>query len=359
MRRFFRRVHNAVTNTCPRRRLLRARKAVHIVLTAKKDTISQFNTFPVPDVLVDKLLAECNPVHLKVYLFGLRQIWSGNPDMSNGQIACALDLSVKDVVNAFLYFVSKGLVRIPNFTGLEDTDFDVEYCFEFGTVMRGQEHRPSYQSADIASHLKDNPKLAQMYHVVSDLLGKNLSSADINILYSFYDWYALPAEVVIVLVEYSVSKGKRGMRAIEKEAGKWADLGINTVEKANAYIHKKEEFLSFAYRVQSALGLNSRKLTARELEFINKWHSEYHLDLPLIVAAYEKTVNQTGKLSFAYMNRILEDWYRQGILRPADIARDSKRPAPAASAKADKGGYDYSGMERRMMEQRILRKEGQ
>lgn len=328
------------------------------MIIANTDDISQFNTFAVPNALVDGYLADANPIHIAVYLYGIRQLAGGDPNVTNAQIACALNLSEIDVVNAFLYFASKGLVKIPNFTGMENADFNVEYVFQTASPKKGAAQRPSYKSSDIARHLNDNPKMAQMYHVVRDLLGKNLSSADTNILYSFYDWYGLPVEVIIVLVEHCVSKGKRGMRTIEREAGKWADIGIDSVEKATTYIKKKEEFLTFAYRVQSALGLNSRKLTARELEFINNWHSKLQMDIPMITIAYESTINQIGKLSFAYMNKILESWREQGIRTPAETAeKDKKRTVPPRKAAVKPGEYDYTGLEQRLMEQRVLHKE--
>ena len=54
------------------------------------------------------------------------------------------------------------------------------------------------------------------------------------------------------------------------------------------------------------IGANERKLTTKELEYINKWHTQMGMQLEDIQEAYEITVENTGKVAFGYMNKILE-----------------------------------------------------
>ena len=97
------------------------------------------------------------------------------------------------------------------------------------------------------------------------------------------------------------------MRALEKEAQKWSERGIDTVTKVNNYIKKREAFLSFAGSVRRIVGANERKLTTKELEYISKWKDDLKVSLEDIRAAYETTVENTGKVAFSYMNRVLEN----------------------------------------------------
>lgn len=300
--------------------------------------------FKVPNVVADRYLAEGSPVYLMVYLFALRQLYAGNTAITNSQIADVLHVSVMDVVNTFLFYSSKGLVKIHNFTSVDDVDFDIEFCFAPPKGYKVVQHfRPSYKSSEISRQLKDNPKVSQMYKMVSQILGKNLSSADTELLYSFYDYYALPVEVILVLVDYCVSKGKRSMKYMEKEAAKWAENGIDTVDKARRHIEKREEFLSYAYRVRTIVGVGDRRLTTKELEFINKWQSEYKMNFEMVRSAFELTVNQTGKLSFAYMNKILESWAQNDIRKTEDIQKDRKKTA-RSNGKNDT--YDFDKLEK-------------
>ncbi len=302
----------------------------------------------VPNVVVDRWITEVRPVYLAVYLFALRQLEAGNTSVTNSQIAEILHISEIDVVNAFLFYGSKGLIKIHNFTRVDDVDFDIEFCFaqpKSGAV----EFRPSYKASEISRQLTDNPKVSHMYQMVSQIMGKALSTADTELLYSLYDYYALPVEVIIVLVEYHVSKSKRSMRAIEKEAAKWASAGIDTVAKAHQHIKKREEFLSYAYRVRSIVGVEGRRLTTKELEYINRWQNEFCMDYNMVKAAFELTVNQTGHLSFAYMNRILESWAEHGIRKQTDITKEKKTPAP----KGKKSSYNFDELAKKAMKKQM------
>ena len=67
----------------------------------------------------------------------------------------------------------------------------------------------------------------------------------------------------------------------------------------------------------------------------------------MIREAYERCVNQTGKLSMKYMNRILERWQKEGIftLRQAQQEKEEK----AAAARRDQESrvsYDIDSFER-------------
>ena len=308
---------------------------------------AQEQYFKVPNAVVDRCINEGSPVYLMVYLFALRQLEAGNTAISNSQIAQTLRVSEIDVVNAFLFYSSKGLIKIHNFTSVDDVDFDIEFCFAV-SKNTNVEFRPHYKASEISRQLSDNPKVSQMYRMVGQIMGKTLSTADTELLYSLYDYYGLPAEVILVMVEYFVSKGKRSMRTIEKEAAKWASGGIDTVEKARKHIKKREEFLSYAYRVRSIMGINERSLTTKELEYINRWQNEFKMDFDMVKAAFELTVNQTGKLSFAYMNKIMESWKQDGIKKPVDLQKD-KKPLSKGQTQKGKGSYDFAELEKAAM----------
>ncbi len=184
-----------------------------------------------------------------------------------------------------------------------------------------------------------------MYRMVGQILGKTLSSADTELLYSFHDYYGLPVEVITVLIEYYVSKGKRSMKYIEKEVGKWAAADVNTVKKAKVYIEKREEFLSYASRVRSILGIQERHLSTRELTYINNWQTQFAMPLEMVKVAFERTVNQTGKLSFAYMNKILESWAKENIRTTGEIQKKT-----TASKNEKPSRYDFDALQRRAFE---------
>ena len=288
----------------------------------------------VPEVACDKLIRSGNSVYLAVYMFALREFYKGKTDLTNGFIADSLHINIIDVVNAFLYCSSEGLVKIHNFVSVADAEFDVEICFDISSNKRLSDFKPSYRTSEISKKIAESSKLSQMYKIVSGILGKTLSSADIEVLYSMHDYYRLPAEVIVVMVEYFVSRGVNTMRKLEKEAQKWSENGVDTVTKAKKHIKKREEFLSYAGAIKRIVGANERKLTTKELEFSAKWQTELKATHEQIKEAYEITIDKTGKLSFNYMNKVLEG-----------LVSGNSTTTPKNPEK--KPRYDYSELERK------------
>ena len=289
----------------------------------------------VPAVACDKLIASGKSVYLAVYMFALSQFYKGKTDITNGYIADCLHINIIDVVNAFLYCSSEGLLKIHNFLDVADAEFDIEICFDVCAGKKLTDFKPSYKRGEISKKVSEDGKLSQMYKIVSGFLGKTLSSSDIEVLYSMYDYYRLPAEVIVVMVEYFVSRGATTMRKLEKEAQKWSENNIDTVAKAKKHIKKREEFLSFAGTVKRIVGANERKLTSKELGFISIWQTELKATHEQIKEAYEVTVNQTGKVSFNYMNKVLENM----------VLGLKKKPIPEKQDKKPK--YDYAALEKK------------
>lgn len=58
---------------------------------------------------------------------------------------------------------------------------------------------------------------------------------------------------------------------------------------------------------------------------MKKWLQEYKLPLDVVKLACERTVMQTGKASFAYADRILENWKKAGVSSVADVQAQDAR----------------------------------
>lgn len=149
----------------------------------------------------------------------------------------------------------------------------------------------------------------------------------------------LPAEVLSIL--YADCKrrceqkqpGKQpSIQMLEKEALAWADRNINTLEEAVAYTRRREKESDLERQLQEAMGID-RPFVPREKALIQNW-SGMGFDLPAILLAYERTCFNTGGLKWAYMNRILENWDRQGlhtvdVIQNGDTVPTGKKCEPA------------------------------
>ena len=122
------------------------------------------------------------------------------------------------------------------------------------------------------------------------------------------------------------------MFQIEKEAYRWSDEGIETLEDAFAYIHKKDQQNTAISRVMKVLQIRGRTLTPPEEKYINEW-LQAGITADLIRLAYEKTCEKTGGLNWPYMNKILTSWKQEGYRSPAEVrTRGRKQDIPQGAS---------------------------
>ena len=201
--------------------------------------------------------------------------------------------------------------------------------------------RPEYTEQDVRLHM-ENPGSGFKRFVgeVQRCMGRALSNEELKILLSMREYLGLPVEVLNVLIHYCVDRGRsRGagrmpsMRAMEREAFHWADLQIDTLEKAAAYIQHETAKSARVTELCRLMGITGRRLAPPELRYLQAW-SDMGFANDAISLAYEKTCENTGGLTWKYMNSILERWNGQGLYTADQIRALDRKPAGAR-----KGGY--------------------
>ena len=218
---------------------------------------------------------------------------------------------------------------------------------------------PDYTAADIARELEGDPSFP---HLVSELerrLGKVLSPADLKILLSIYDYLALPAEVVLLLVMWCIEDTERKygagrrprMSQIRKEAFIWHRMGVDTPEAAEAHLRSLSALRDRERTLLPILGIAGRAPVEGERKYINSW-VEMGFGDEAIALAYEKTVLKKGALNWAYMNSILRSWHQKNLhtveqIEAGDSAWKKSRPQPGqAPAKPTPREADLDWMDR-------------
>lgn len=195
------------------------------------------------------------------------------------------------------------------------------------------EHRPSskpsYTSKQLADALKDND-FRQMVEWASARMGKSFNPSDVSTLYSFRDYLCLPCDVIMLAIEHCASEDKTSLRYVEKLLIDFADREINTYQKAEDYIIRRKNYLSFEGKMRTMMGLGQRSLTSKEKSMLTQWQ-EWEMSEELIRLAYEKTVEKTGHVSMSYMHKILDSWHTAGFKTTADVERGDKKPTEGGS----------------------------
>ena len=215
--------------------------------------------------------------------------------------------------------------------------------------------QPQYTEVDVLSAMDTDVDFRSLYGEVQRLLGKNLTTEELKILLGFVRYLGLPAEVIVLLVCHCKDEarklgGKRNptLRNIEKEAYKWADMGIDTMEEAAAYVRQQSQRFSLVGRIMERLQIRGRNLTAPEKRYVKQW-LEMGFEEAAISMAYERTCLNTGGLNWAYMHKILQRWHEAG-LHTADAIQNGDRKQVPKGASGELGAAELEAIQKMFQE---------
>lgn len=290
--------------------------------------------FTVPCEVVDRHIRLCGASSLRVLLAVLRH--SGEC-MSLEQIADLVGLSAADAKDALLYWLNAGVLREDSAAPTPPVVLKTPVP-EPAPVPAPPAPAPiktppaKLPPAEIQRLVQTKPELGFLLQESEAILGKTLSSADLSTLVSLYDWAGLSADIILMAVTYCVERGKLNLRYIEKTALSWIEKGVDTHEAIERYIKEQDQTDDQLRQVKSAFGIYDRKLTAKETKYIRTWYNTFGFDISVIKLAYETAIDNTGKLTFPYINKVLANWHQKGIAT-ARQASEEQLSRPAANQK--------------------------
>ena len=216
--------------------------------------------------------------------------------------------------------------------------------------------QPQYTEVDVLSAMDTDVDFRALYGEVQRLLGKNLTTEELKILLGFVRYLGLPADVIVLLVCHCKDEarklgGKRNptLRNIEKEAYKWADMGIDTMEAAAAYTQQQNLRFSRVGRIMEILQIRGRNLTAPEKRYIKGW-LEMGFEEDAIGLAYERSCVNTGGLAWPYINKILTSWHEQGLHTANQVQGGERKPAVPKGASGELGDAELAAIRKLMKE---------
>lgn len=283
------------------------------------------HNFSIPASVVADDLKDVHSDYLKIVLMIFK-----NPDKeySINLLSNLLNLSENTVRSAIEYWVDKGVLL----RGSSKTAPVVQQVSQ-SAVCKTPEKR-EVNDAEL-KFLLDS-----MQHV----LGRAVTSTDIRNITYIYEYYRMPADVILMAIQYSVDKGKNNMKYIESVCIGWYEQGIITHKLAEDYLKRAALSKEGETRVKQIFGIAGRPLIASEEKFIESWLTEYQADFDMIQLAYERTIKNTGKVAFAYTNKILLSWYKKGYHSIQDVLE--KEPGNTRPATGKKSSFDIELLDR-------------
>jgi len=333
----------------------------------KIDLGSWNGIFAVPCDIVDRQLRLAGPAQLKALLYILRH--SGRyVDLAELAHVCAV--SEADAADAVEYWCQEGIISCeseqlsPAINGTMTETSSSMFTEEQPESIPASAPLSPAVSAPQPDASADSPRpkakekirysydecvqmmscdneLRQMLSVLEGILCKNLNHTEISVFITLVKWYGLPASCVAMLVEYCREIGKATIAYIETTGISWVNEEITTVEQVDAKIARLRSARSAWNRVRRVLDIPERAPTKKEQEYSAAWVNDLHSSDELILLAYEKCINNKGKLNMSYMNGILSKWHKKGIITPEQVEKDSASsvPSPANNKTTSSGMY--------------------
>ncbi|MBR3836485.1 MAG: DnaD domain protein [Clostridia bacterium] len=221
--------------------------------------------------------------------------------------------------------------------------------------------KPSYDQ--VIARCEESPEIAHMFTDIEGLLGKTLGYDSECILLMMHDQYGLPVEVIYMLVSHCVSIGKGNLAYIAKVGKTWGEKEIDTIEKADEQITLLNACISLWKEFAGMAGIQNPRPTASQSAYLQTWSREFRYGTDMIYLAYEETLDHSGKISFAYMNKVLANWHEKGLKTPSDVENDKQTFREKKSRKAAKNNdadtsYDMNEFNRRANQLPVYKKGG-
>lgn len=331
--------------------------------------VGEWNSvFAVPSSVVDKYIKLAGGNSLKLLLYLIRH---GGESFTAEILRAELGFEeLGELEDAALFWVQRGIIRtqcskdaVTLTASAEKTDIPLP------TAEKSEEKKPTVQKAkpvvisngEIAELIKSSPETQILFNETEKMFGRPLHQNERQTIAQLSAHYGLPSDVSLMLLGYCFKQDKATPAYISKVAENWANEDIMTVQLADEKIRGLEKQTSIEKHICEALGIVSN-LSASNRAYIKTWALDWGFGDDMIMLAYNKTLDGTGKWSFAYANKILETWKDKGITTPQEAekadeefkkANSTKKPAaskrPVMSSAGKTSSFDTSKLRSQIM----------
>lgn len=296
----------------------------------------------VPSEIIDEHLGKVSGIYIKVILYILRANAVDPPC-----IAKALSVPVSEVEEAIHYWCGCGI--------LSETEVSAQLQ---ATKKRREDNKKAALSPDKPEAVRatDFAQSAQREEVrfllttAEQILGRPLNSTEQKGYVFFLEEYDLPADVIVMAIEFCAMHGRANYKYVSKMLAGWHEEGINTHPLAEEYIRVRTERINHETEVMETFGIQNRGLTTSNRKYIMQWYQDFGFNIDMIRMAYERAVDQIGQASFPYIGKILQNWHDMGLKTPQDVIEKDLPKRKAGKTGGNDRSYDIDEFDRQGFE---------
>ncbi len=302
------------------------------------------SVFVVPKDLVEKYIKLASFCAVKSLLWILNN-QGGNFSLSD--VAKGIGSSEADVKEALDYWVNEGVLAVDG--KLSDNDASVK---SDSYLLNEEKDKPSpppeakKEKAEfddklitptdelVNNRIADDKDFANLIQQIDFMLGRSTGYDTHAKILQMVDGYGFPVEIILTLIQYCVDIGKPSNAFILSVAKNWYNHEIMTIEQAHEYIRSHSEAQKIYNEFRMQTGLSAPRATPKQEEYFVRW-SGFEMSVEMMVYAYNITIENTGKISFAYMDKIISSWHEKEFKTPEDVEKSKQtgqKSAPSQSS---------------------------
>ena len=327
----------------------------------------------IENIFINDFMPMANGAYVKVYLLGYKYATDKDSSikLNHNTISRHLTLPLSDVLNAWDFWESKGIIKKhPISTENQDQD-ETDYTIEFLSLKQlyidnnykaisvsTKKEEPSSDTytcapSDLIEATKA-PEISQMFYEINQLVRRSLAPKEMmDILNWFYNYNMSPDVIVSAFAHCIEQKNIKNLRYIAAVIRNWYDQGITTLDKLNSFLEKTDVKYSQYKRIFKALGF-SREPSESEKKVIDTWINEWNFSMEIILKACENS-KKTANPNINYINSILNAWKKDNVQsvedvverenKPKNIQKKSNKPSTNKFNNFEQRGTKYSNEE--------------
>lgn len=310
------------------------------------------NFTPVSNVFIDKYMPNARGEFVKVYLLGLKYCMSGEIGVNSTILANTLHLLETDIMNAWNYWNNEGIIKMAVIDNMGNFNLEFLDLDDSREVLSPK--------LNLLEELNNNAT-KDMLQDIEKLIGRPLSTKEMTTFLGWQKDYNFSPELILLLIQYCVSKGKTDHRYIETIAIAWNDANIKNVEQAQAYIKKHEDKWIKIRKILDYLGMKNTEIMKPQEEMLTKWLNNYNFSLPVILKACDICFERLNRAEFKYIDGILTSWFNDNLKSVEEIELKDKKKTPYKKKtnnqtiskskfnNYEQRTYDFDDLERKLL----------
>lgn len=207
-----------------------------------------------------------------------------------------------------------------------------------------RDSRVRYTPKEIAAKIESDGELGALMQEMEKIMGRQLTHSNVGDVLEMYEHLELDPASIQMISEYCKSLDKCKTAYILRVAQEWYDEGVCDFEQIERKIINLGQYNSLEAKIKRLIGLQGTA-TKKQRTYMHSWQ-DMGFGFEMIKLAYEETVDNTGKLSFPYMDRILHDWHQKGINTPDALVRDKEKFKKDKQQTSDSGSIGSGDVQR-------------